>query len=118
MPACNFNLDFNAKSIYHLLLCQFFSKQPFLRCLARSLAETPGKIVNQFPSENVLTNKDLLAEVAMRSVKLDDRKATDDEICHRGPMWLPTTFNLSTELPNLIKHFKEREARFVQTDSL
>ncbi|XP_065069444.1 tubulin--tyrosine ligase-like protein 12 [Rhopilema esculentum] len=77
----------------------------------KSLAETPGKIVNQFPSENILTNKDLLAEVAMRSVKLDGRKATDDEICHRGPMWLPTTFNLSTELPKFIKHFKEREAR-------
>ena len=79
--------------------------------LSRSLAETSWKMVNQFPSENILTNKDLLAEVAMRSVKLEGRGVSSQEIANRGPLWLPTTFNLYYELPTFIKHFKEREAR-------
>eukprot|EP00112_Aurelia_sp_Birch-Aquarium-sp1_P014059 Seg3007.3 transcript_id=Seg3007.3/GoldUCD/mRNA.D3Y31 product="Tubulin-tyrosine ligase-like protein 12" protein_id=Seg3007.3/GoldUCD/D3Y31 len=76
-----------------------------------SLADTPGKVVNQFPSENILTCKDLIAEVSMRSCKLDGHEINNSEWEDRGPCWLPTTFNLYNELPQFIKHFKQREER-------
>lgn len=69
--------------------------------------------MNQFPSENILTNKDLLAKVAMRSLKLDGREITIFESENRGPVWLPTTFNLCKELAQFIKYFKEREQKYV-----
>lgn len=77
----------------------------------RSLAKTPGRIVNQFPSESVLTNKDQLAEVARRSLKVVGHSIDTSELENRGPVWLPMTYNLYTELPQFIKCFVERENR-------
>ena len=88
-----------------------YSYSPSLR-YARSLAETPGKIVNQFPSEGIITNKDLLVEVACRTLKLDGHDICSAELENRGPLWLPKTFNLYTELSQFIKCFKEREQRY------
>ena len=56
----------------------------------------PNSLVNQFPYENNVTVKDLLAV-----------------ICRRVPEsknWLPLTYNLSYELPKFICYFKKRES--------
>ena len=68
--------------------------------------------MNQFPSEIVLTNKDQLAEVARRSLKVEGRSIDNAELENRGPLWLPTTYNLNTELSQFIKYFVERENRY------
>ena len=70
-------------------------------------------MVNQFPNEVVLTVKDLFAESAQRFVVYKHDPIPDQMIKNRGPDWLPMTFNLYSELPQFIKHFKEREARYV-----
>lgn len=59
------------------------------------LSQTPTKFVNQFPFEYILTVKDLLSVV-----------------CRRQPesaKWIPTTYNLLTELPNFVSYFQSRE---------
>ncbi|CAJ0964010.1 unnamed protein product [Ranitomeya imitator] len=61
--------------------------------------ERPHVLLNQFPCENLLTVKDCLASVS--------RRIGDAE----GPLWLPRTFNLKTELPQFISYFKQREER-------
>lgn len=62
----------------------------------RSLREkSPNVLINQFPFENVVTVKDLLAIVC--------RRASDSS------NWLPITYNLSYELIKFIRYFKERE---------
>uniref|UniRef100_A0A8C5MRD1 Tubulin tyrosine ligase like 12 n=1 Tax=Leptobrachium leishanense TaxID=445787 RepID=A0A8C5MRD1_9ANUR len=66
----------------------------------RSLsAQRPHVLLNQFPCENLLTVKDLLASVSRRAGGPG------------GPKWLPRTFNLKTELPQFISYFKQREQR-------
>lgn len=58
--------------------------------------KSPNSLVNQFPYENVVTVKDLLAVV-----------------CRRVPEskhWLPITYNLSYELAKFICYFKMRES--------
>lgn len=52
-------------------------------------------MINQFPFENVVTVKDLLAVVSRRVAE--------------SSSWLPTTYNLSYELGKFIKYFKERD---------
>ncbi|RNA07704.1 tubulin--tyrosine ligase 12 [Brachionus plicatilis] len=56
----------------------------------------PNSLVNQFPYENVVTVKDLLAVVSRR---VPDSK-----------YWLPTTYNLSYELTKFICYFNKRES--------
>ena len=57
---------------------------------------SPNTLINQFPFENVVTVKDLLAVVCRR---IDD-----------SSKWLPITFNLNYELTKFIAYFKQREA--------
>jgi len=59
--------------------------------------EMPGRRINQFPCENVITIKDFLAVVCRRQGKKG------------GPAWLPTTFNLETELLEFVSCFQNRE---------
>ncbi|XP_027007531.2 tubulin--tyrosine ligase-like protein 12 [Tachysurus fulvidraco] len=62
--------------------------------------ERPHVLLNQFPCETIVTTKDCLASVARRA--------------RRGghaPWWLPTTFNLQTELPQFIRHYLQRQDR-------
>ena len=54
-----------------------------------------GKRINQFPYENVVTIKDLSCVVARRSPK--------------PVLWLPTTYNLKTELAEFVAYFRHRE---------
>jgi len=55
----------------------------------------PNCLVNQFPFENVVTVKDMLAIVSRR---VQDSKK-----------WLPITYNLDYELPKFITYYKQRE---------
>ena len=52
-------------------------------------------MINQFPFENIVTVKDLLAIVCKR-VK-DAEK------------WLPVTYNLMYELPKFVSYYQQRE---------
>lgn len=63
--------------------------------------------VNQFPFENVVTIKDLLAIVCRRGIE----KHHDSESLKTFPEWLPTTFNLKTELKEFVSYFQNREAK-------
>lgn len=69
----------------------------------------PKKFVNQFPYENVLTIKDLLAIVCRRAASEDESAEESLLIRDSQPSWLPTTYNLSTELPKFISYFQQRE---------
>jgi len=63
--------------------------------------------VNQFPCENVLTCKDLLVTVA-RQVNQAGSSPQDLDVT-TGPSWLPLTFNLLYELPQLVRCYLEQE---------
>ncbi|XP_035207243.1 tubulin--tyrosine ligase-like protein 12 isoform X1 [Stegodyphus dumicola] len=65
--------------------------------------------VNQFPSEQVIINKDLLAIVCRRSCAPDEM--FDMNTLRSNPKWLPTTFSLLIELPQFISYFQNREKR-------
>lgn len=67
----------------------------------------PHAFVNQFPFENVITIKDLLAIVSRRSIK----KHHDIETLETYPEWLPTTFNLKTELREFVSYYQHRETK-------
>jgi len=67
----------------------------------QGLSETrPGVLINQFPYEAVITIKDLLSAVCLRA----------GEAGH-PPSWLPTTYNLKTELDKFVSCFQKREQR-------
>lgn len=64
----------------------------------KGLAESrPGTFINQFPSERVITTKDLIAIIARRA--------------GGSPKWLPITYNLMTELPAFVGTFQRRESQ-------
>lgn len=69
--------------------------------------EKPNVFLNQFPCEFVLTIKDLLSIVCRR--KADGKY--DQETLETFPKWLPTTYNLSTELVKFVAYFQTREAK-------
>ena len=73
----------------------------------RSLQES-GKYINQFPSENVLTCKDLLARVCQLAMPSPDGGA---DLVTRGPRWLPVTFYLNGELPQFVQHYLKRKEK-------
>lgn len=68
---------------------------------------TPDKFINQFPFENVITIKDLLSIVARRMA--GDRHS-DPQTLETYPRWLPTTYNLKTELPQFVAYYQRRAA--------
>lgn len=80
---------------------------------------SPKKIVNQFPGEQVVTVKDLLASLAslqakrarasppsltaMNTAILDQHLTTD---------WYPVTFNLVYELPQFVAYYQKRQVGY------
>ncbi|XP_051166610.1 tubulin--tyrosine ligase-like protein 12 [Leptopilina boulardi] len=69
--------------------------------------ERPHLFLNQFPFEFVLTIKDLLSIVCRRKAEGQYNKETLETF----PKWLPTTFNLSTELVKFVAYYQNREAK-------
>jgi tubulin--tyrosine ligase-like protein 12 len=69
--------------------------------------ETPAKFISQFPFEMVLTVKSVLPVVCRR----DAVPAIDPETLDTFPLWLPTTFNLESEVSQFVSYFQHREAR-------
>ena len=63
--------------------------------------EYPGRRINQFPFEHVFTIKDLLCVVCRRMAKEGENQ----------PEWLPTTFNLKTELAQFVSYFQHRQSQ-------
>jgi tubulin--tyrosine ligase-like protein 12 len=68
----------------------------------------PHKRINQFPCEHVLTVKDLLCIVARRA---HEGRRVDEETLSTRPIWLPTTFNLKTELAQFVAFYRARQAK-------
>lgn len=68
----------------------------------------PNRFVNQFPFENVITIKDLLSIVCRRAATNQD---PDAETLETYPKWLPTTFNLKTELVKFVSYFQNRSRK-------
>lgn len=64
----------------------------------------PNKFINQFPYEHVITIKDLLAVVCQRNTN----ENFDVESLTTYPKWLPTTFNLKTELIKFASYYQNR----------
>ncbi len=50
--------------------------------------------------------KDLLAVICRRT-----SPPIDNETLQSYPLWLPTTFNLTYELPNFVSYFQHREKK-------
>ena len=67
--------------------------------------------INQFPFEMVVTIKNMLATVARRVVK----KHINHDTLEVKPDWLPVTFNLSSELPQFVSFFQQRERKYVNS---
>jgi tubulin--tyrosine ligase-like protein 12 len=65
--------------------------------------------VNQFPFENVITIKDLLAIVSRRNS--NDSGQSELETLETNPLWLPTTFNLKTELLKFVSYYQRRQEK-------
>uniref|UniRef100_A0A8R1XSP1 Tubulin--tyrosine ligase-like protein 12 SET-like domain-containing protein n=1 Tax=Onchocerca volvulus TaxID=6282 RepID=A0A8R1XSP1_ONCVO len=70
--------------------------------------KNPKALVNQFPFENVLTVKDLLA-ATVQSVYRDS--VMDPKMMHWQPLWFETIFNLETELPQFVAYYQQRALR-------
>ncbi|CAF1032262.1 unnamed protein product [Adineta steineri] len=69
-------------------------------------------LINQFPFENIITNKELLALVSRRWKSLYSSSAVENDRyidSHESPPWLPTTFVLTYELPQFAVYFQYRE---------
>lgn len=71
---------------------------------------TPHKFINQFPFEHVLTVKDLLSVVCRRKL-CKGVKTFEEDSLETYPPWLPTTYNLKTELPKFVSYFQQREEK-------
>jgi hypothetical protein len=54
----------------------------------------------------VINIKDLLAIICRRT-----SLPIDNETLQSYPLWLPTTFNLTYELPKFISYFQQREKK-------
>ncbi|OWR43987.1 tubulin-tyrosine ligase protein 12 [Danaus plexippus plexippus] len=65
---------------------------------------SPNKFVNQFPFEYVVTIKDILAIIARRNNKIYGNAELET-----FPTWLPTTFNMKTELSKLVAYYMQRK---------
>lgn len=67
--------------------------------------DAPNKFINQFPFENVMTIKDLLSIVCRRTAHTHSCPKT----LNSYPTWLPTTYNLKTELLEFVSFYQKRE---------
>lgn len=65
--------------------------------------------VNQFPFENVITIKDLLCIISRRTS--NDIEDHELETLETKPLWLPTSFNLKTELLKFVSYYQHRQEK-------
>jgi tubulin--tyrosine ligase-like protein 12 len=73
--------------------------------LYKELSEArPNTFINQFPFENVITIKDLLSIVCRRGVT----RFFDNDSLNTSPAWLPTTYNLKTDLAEFASYYQNR----------
>ncbi|CAF1350503.1 unnamed protein product [Adineta steineri] len=72
----------------------------------KKLCEDTQQLINQFPFENVINIKDLLAVMCRRT-----SPAINHQTLQSYPLWLPTTFNLTYELPKFISYYQNREKK-------
>lgn len=70
-----------------------------------------GKYINQFPCENVLTCKDLLAVTCRRGKQEGASSSIEERGPTLAPSWLPLTFNLLYELPLFVREYLERKEK-------
>ncbi|XP_066594754.1 tubulin--tyrosine ligase-like protein 12 [Prorops nasuta] len=70
--------------------------------------ELPHAFVNQFPFEHVITVKDILSIICRRKA---GEMLYDPSELETYPLWLPTTFNLSTELVQFVAFFEQRASK-------
>lgn len=76
----------------------------------KELGETNSSVyVNQFPFENVITIKDLLSITGRRSS--NDFRDSELKALETQPVWLPTTFNLKTELVKFVSYYQHRQEK-------
>ena len=59
-------------------------------------------MINQFPYESLFTTKDLIALMSRRAAGQG----------HMYPRWMPTVYNLNTDLPEFICHYQKRAERY------
>ncbi|BHF77945.1 Tubulin--tyrosine ligase-like protein 12 [Sparganum proliferum] len=75
--------------------------------------ETPSRFVNQFPSEAVLTVKDLLAALSASPKAIDIAGSSGDvDVDGKTALscaWYPLTFNLVYELAQFVAFFQRQE---------
>ncbi len=64
--------------------------------------------MNQFPCECVLTSRDLMAQVARRKAA---SARPDAASLATQPRWIPTTYNLKTELGKFVAYYQQRLAK-------
>jgi len=72
----------------------------------RHLCENTRQLINQYPFENVINIKDLLAVICRRT-----SPAIDSQTLQSYPLWLPTTFNLTYELQKFVSYYQQREKK-------
>ncbi|XP_013785928.1 tubulin--tyrosine ligase-like protein 12 isoform X1 [Limulus polyphemus] len=70
---------------------------------------SPHKMINQFPFEHILTVKDLLAITCRRAAPVNN--TVDSNTLKTWPKWLPTTYNLKTEVPQFVSYYQQRAVR-------
>ncbi|KAG8183034.1 hypothetical protein JTE90_015665 [Oedothorax gibbosus] len=77
----------------------------------KELADTKGELfyVSQFPSEQILINKELMSIACRRAGT--ELSFCDQALVEFNPKWLPTTYSLMIELPQFISYFQNREKR-------
>lgn len=68
---------------------------------------SPNKFINQFPFEYVITIKDLLS-ITCRRASVEHHNS---ETLETYPKWLPTTYNLKTELLQFASFYQNRAAK-------
>ncbi|KAH3736052.1 hypothetical protein DPMN_042612 [Dreissena polymorpha] len=61
--------------------------------------------INQFPSEQCITVKDLLPVICRRA----GTNGINSETLEGSPRWLPVSYNLNTELDKFVSYFQHRE---------
>lgn len=80
----------------------------------RTLFESkPNVFVNQFPYEEILTAKDLLAAIV--HLTYAGSQSDDQNKMITKPLWLASTFNLQTELPQFVSFYQNRQNLLVFT---
>ncbi|KAF6773118.1 hypothetical protein AHF37_07490 [Paragonimus kellicotti] len=87
----------------------------------RTLSLDPrNQLINQFPGEQVITVKDLLAAIASLWASTQHGHVDGDLPLEKKLTcdWYPVTFNLVHELPSFVAYFQRQQQRLKQPDSV